>query len=720
MNAEDKKYLAEIAANNNNWFDKPMRFANLTLVENDPGLYDLQFWLDYLKKTHIDCVTLSAGGIVAYYPTNIPFHRRSSWLGDMDPFGDLVLGARKLGIAVIARNDCQAVHQAAYEAHPEWILEDVNGNKLRHWENKELWVPCIFGSYGFDFMTEVYKEIMSNYSVDAVFNNHWGQHSTCYCENCRREFKKAYGMDLPRTFDVNDPQRSNYMKWSGEKMFQLINHWDSAVKKINPNSRFNPNTGHEKYQIDMVKLGEYASILNVDKQGRSGHEPVWSIGRTGKIFRSILGKKPVAGGYSIAPEGSYRWKDGVQGSPEMRIWHADGLASGMRPSWGKFSGVVYDTRWMKTIEDIFSWHHKWEKYMRNEESITDVGLVYGQLKEWGIFESHDIWGPKAVNFSKRGEDDNNMGMYHALVESRIPFDMVHVNKMDLEAIKKYKLLILPNITDMSDKQCEQIRQFVKQGGSIVTTYETSINDENGIKRGTFGLSDLFGVNYKASRGPVKNSYIKIEKDRLTGKYHPILEGLEDANRIINGSWQLDVEPIEKVENTPLTLIPAYPHMPMEDCYPRCLQTDVAQVYLREIGDSRIVYFPWNIDQTFWEAMFEDHLTLLSNSVKWALNREKLISVEGSGLIDISVWQQKESMTVHIVNLTNPRMFKAPFRELVPIGEQKVRVCIPTGKKVTQVRLLVTEVQPDFELDGDYLNISVPSILVNEVIAIDLV
>ena len=54
------------------WFDKPMRWAQLVLVENDPGQYDPQFWLDYFKRTHSDAACLSAGGIVAYYPTKVP------------------------------------------------------------------------------------------------------------------------------------------------------------------------------------------------------------------------------------------------------------------------------------------------------------------------------------------------------------------------------------------------------------------------------------------------------------------------------------------------------------------------------------------------------------------------------------------------------------------------------------------------------------------------
>src|SRR5258705_7509830 len=101
------------------WVDKPMRWAQLTLVEDDPGKFDPQFWLDYFKRTRSDAVCLSAGGCVAYYPTKIPFHHRSQWLGDSDPFGELVAGCRKLRLVVIARTDPHAAYDDLHQAHPD-------------------------------------------------------------------------------------------------------------------------------------------------------------------------------------------------------------------------------------------------------------------------------------------------------------------------------------------------------------------------------------------------------------------------------------------------------------------------------------------------------------------------------------------------------------------------------------------------------------------------
>ena len=36
------------------WCEEPMLWAQLVLVENDPGRVDLGFWLDYFRRVHAD------------------------------------------------------------------------------------------------------------------------------------------------------------------------------------------------------------------------------------------------------------------------------------------------------------------------------------------------------------------------------------------------------------------------------------------------------------------------------------------------------------------------------------------------------------------------------------------------------------------------------------------------------------------------------------------
>ena len=216
------------------WVDKPMRWAQLTLVEDDPGKFDPKFWLDYFKQTHSDAACLSAGGCVAYYPTQIPFHHRSAWLGDSDPFGELVKGCRKLNMVVVARTDPHATYDDVQAAHPDWIAVDANGKPRRHWASPEMWVTCGLGPYNFEFMTEVKKEIMSRYRVDAIFINRWDGSGMCYCEHCRKNFKDASGFDLPRTNNPQEPARRAYILWRQQRLFDLWQLWDTEVRKINP------------------------------------------------------------------------------------------------------------------------------------------------------------------------------------------------------------------------------------------------------------------------------------------------------------------------------------------------------------------------------------------------------------------------------------------------------------------------------------------------------
>ncbi len=64
------------------WYDRPMRWIQLAFVEDDPGRYNPAFWLDYFRRIHADAVCLSAGGCVAFYPTKVPLHYRSKYLGE--------------------------------------------------------------------------------------------------------------------------------------------------------------------------------------------------------------------------------------------------------------------------------------------------------------------------------------------------------------------------------------------------------------------------------------------------------------------------------------------------------------------------------------------------------------------------------------------------------------------------------------------------------------
>ena len=107
------------------WFNRPMRWAQVAFTEDDPGNYDLAMWLAYFKKIHADAACLSAGGCVAFYPTKIPLHYRSKFLGNGDAFGDIAFldgGARSADAVALTETDLLVLSRGRFdllaEEHP--------------------------------------------------------------------------------------------------------------------------------------------------------------------------------------------------------------------------------------------------------------------------------------------------------------------------------------------------------------------------------------------------------------------------------------------------------------------------------------------------------------------------------------------------------------------------------------------------------------------------
>lgn len=678
---------------------EPMRWLQLAFVEDDPGNYDMQFWLDYIRRIRAEGVCLSAGGCVAFYPTRIPLHYKSRFMKEgQDPFGELVRECRKMGLAILARVDPHAAHDDVFHAHPDWIARDAEGRPRRHWAMPDYWVTCGLGPYNFDFMRDVVREIAQLYDIDGIFSNRWSGSGMCWCDHCRRNFRAFSGRDLPRSADRSDPAWPVWREFFNERLFELWDVLDSAVRSVRPNAAFIPNTGGgANAEIDMKRAGARAPFLVADRQARYGVQLAWANGKNAREYRAALGSKPAAGLVSVGLEAPYRWKDSVQQPAEIQLWTADGIAHGMRPWVTKFNAKPLDSRWFEPVEQLFAWHARHHAYFRNQANLARAAVVFSQ--QTALRAAPDA-------------DDFIRGAFHALIEARIPFEMVHDGLMDPEHLGPFRLLVLPNIAALSDAQCAQLRAFVESGGGLIATHETSLYDQRGRRRADFGLADPFGCSYAGTTIPrQQNAYIDI-RDRQ----HPLLEGLRDAGRFIHGVRRVEIRP-HSDELPPLTTMPSYPDLPMEEVYVRQPPTTIPAVLCRQHGKGRVVYFPWDIDRTFWEVLSPDHGRLFANAVRWALNEDPVLVLEGPGLVDVALWRQASSLTVHLVNLTNPYALKGPIREHIPLPPQRLR--LRCEQRPSRARWLWQDRQARFEFRNGWLETQTPPVALYDVLALDL-
>jgi hypothetical protein len=685
-----------------------MRWAQVAFTEDDPGKFDLNLWLDFFKRIHADAACLSAGGLMAFYPTKIPLHYKSKYLGATDPFGDFTAGCRKLGMNVIARTDPHACTEEAARAHPEWVARTADGAMRRHWADPSRYVTCALGPFNFDFMTQVTREIVTLYKVDGVFSNRWHGHGVCYCASCQKLFREySGGLDLPRTSNVSDPARRKWITWNQARLFELWEVWDRAIREVNPDACYIPNSGGGALsELDMKHVGARAPTLFADRQARRGVMAPWANGKNGKEYRATLGSKPIGGIFSVGVEEPYRWKDSVQSEAEIRAWAHDGIAHGLRPWFTKFNAKPFDKRWMPVVEGIYDWHHKHERYLRNTANLARAAILYSQQT------AHYYGGDRARELV----EDPQLGFYQTLVESRIPFEMAHEGLLDAASLDRYRVLILPNIAALSNEQCQQLEQYVIRGGAVIATSESSLYDEWGQRRPDFGLAKLFGCSYAGRvEQRMQNSYLTLEHDSR----HGLLKGLAGVPRVINGVRRVEVKSHEASYRAPLTLVPSYPDLPMEMVYSPQPRTDIPAVYCRTHGKGRVVYFPMDLDRTFWEVLSADHLALLSNAIEWAAPDANPLRVTGQGLLDLAYWRQAASLAIHVVNLSNPMAMKGPFREIFPVGPLEVEAELPVGVKPSRIHLLTAGANAQWTPAGaNRIRLTIPRVELHEVAVIE--
>ena len=60
-----------------------------------------------------------------------------------------------------------------------------------------------------------------------------------------------------------------------------------------------------------------------------------------------------------------------------------------------------------------------------------------------------------------------------------------------------------------------------------------------------------------------------------------------------------------------------------------------------------------------------------------------------------------------------------MRELIPVGPLKVRLRLPAGTQARKFLLLAANRMPPVKQDGQFVSLTVPTILDHEIVAIDL-
>jgi hypothetical protein len=683
------------------WQQKVRRVGQSNMTEHDPAVMNIEEWADYWHSAGTDVVFVSVTGILAFYPSKVKFHRHGKFLNNRDFFGECLTAAKKRGMRVVARMSPDLNWPDALEAHPEWAMRYKDGSVQHNTEDPRLFKTCMFSSFMDDYVPAVMREVNSLYDVDCFYTNGWppiGMLPECYCSICSK---------LP------PPGTPAYWRAFNDRLFELWIKYDAIAKEKKPDSFYFANLGgnvHASPNLD--RLGKTAVWFQGDNQGRTNDDPaVWGATLQARVCNAVLDGKFAANITAAYSTGVVRWRNASKNPAEAQMWMNETLAGGLALYYhfiGSEDGLGEDRRWQKVGAAYFQWSAKHDAHLRARRSIADIGVVMGQSTQL-------LYKGPATAQSRTYMRETTHGLYETLLRGRYTFDYVHEDRLDAEHLSKYRALLMPNIAMLSDRQCQQIRDYVQSGGSLMASFETSLYDENLQPRSDFGLADLLGISKAGDViGTNGNAYYaRIEHPNASAQ-HPILEGFSNTNWLPGSQNRI---PLKPVADPILTVVPGFVQYPPELAYPPVSHTDEPAVVLRETGSSRIAFFPGDIERTYWLTGHGDLLRLMHNTLRWLTRDERIVHVEGDGFVEMLAWETTPGYAIHLLNYTNPNAHHSWMQSTYPLGPQTVSMKLPSGVKVKSVALLRSEQSVLFHLDGDTLRFTIPRVEDYEVAAI---
>ncbi|MCF7855358.1 MAG: beta-galactosidase [Candidatus Pacebacteria bacterium] len=145
-------------------------------------------------------------------------------------------------------------------------------------------------------------------------------------------------------------------------------------------------------------------------------------------------------------------------------------------------------------------------------------------------EQNDLWfdpawrprrhrhaGEESQAFADIWKDAPRVGHYAAatrnavtvLNDLSVPFNLVSRRQIEADGLNDYKVLVLPFVESLSDREAEKITAFVNNGGTVIADYRCGIRDLHGRLRPRAALDKIFGITQTAPFTPRKEPTMNI-------------------------------------------------------------------------------------------------------------------------------------------------------------------------------------------------------------------
>lgn len=436
--------------------------------------------------------------------------------------------------------------EAGWKTHPEW--RQVSLLPWPQGKSQEI-SCCVNSSYG-EALIELMCEAIGKFKLDGIwfdgsaFTEIWERPLplTCFCSSCREKFKQDTGLDLPDKLDWDDPVFRRWVAWRYQVFGSYIGKLAREIRKRYPNAAIIVNHYHRPqipwhsaipldiYDADIITGSEATGISSVDLVMR--------------LCRAYNRKQSEVWRYfdiGDNPSEAFQTNDLLHHA--LACYVAGGF-----PSFGYSGGDLskaYET--ISLISPIMSSIHPFV----GGESLPFLAIHISQQSEtfyFGRAIDGKNWKLEPF-FALLSRWTNELMRHH------IPPDYIYDKALTKENLSRYQVLLMPFSPALSERQAENVLEFVKSGGIVYIGPGCGEMDEWGEPRKSNPLGAKLGFKFTSIYPPSASELTPLTIYASSGESFSFITSLYTPLRIWGKDWNVIYR--LKETNTPAIAIRKY-------------------------------------------------------------------------------------------------------------------------------------------------------------------
>ncbi len=570
------------------WLDQPIRFIQTNLSETNSTV-DPKALVAAVADFRANTFLMNMGGIVAQYPTRVPFHYPSTHLpAGRDLFGDVVRDAHARGIRVVGRFDLSKTQKPVFDAHPEWFFKRTNGEPAIY---NGLYSTCINGGYYRQHALTILAEALERYEVDGLFFNMFGNPSSdysgqpmgpCQCEACQVRYRARHGRPVPAAADAD------YQAFMAESSREVAASIAELIHRKRPQAAF------------LTYIKDHTDGIMSESNTAVGRAlPLWPYSASDNVNRA-LGSEPGKMAFNLAMSFvDFPWRYAHVPQPEIQLRLYQNMAHGGPPALAIVGPMDQEDRnALIAAKPVFAWHADHEDLYVSQKNAARVLLLAG------------------------GDTAAYRGFFRLLSEQHIPFVVSENLRWLDDGNRRFDLVIAPS------RPSKELERYVREGGRLLVA---------GVVPPALPIGRVVGKR-TATQG-----YWRVHD-------HGLLPSLKNTKLIFIDGEYVELEPLAKPL---LTLIPTAMFGPPEKVWGDKTETTIPGLALGEYQKGSVAYIPWDVGGLYYRHSSPGHAGLIADVIDRLLPGGRQLKTNAHPLVEMTLMEQpgRKRTLVHLVNAT---------------------------------------------------------------------